>query len=158
MLRKNIVVFLFVVLMSVQNVTSVKAESVYEEYLTIDVGLLENMNCSAGLEFTVSSPNGPIDTSEFTSEPSFVYLYAEFIPLETMPEMTKTQDTPERITFQTDIAGSSYNDIKLRFKIVNSGEDLTTMYAAATILGAFFCIAGFYLLRRRRLKSSRYRL
>jgi len=82
-----------------------------------------------------------------------------FIPLETMPEMTKTLDTPEQITFQTDIAGSSYNDIKLRFKIIESGIDPMTIYAVQVIvLCAFFCIAGFYLLRRRRLKSSRYRL
>jgi hypothetical protein len=329
--------------MSIQDATLAKAESVYDESLTMIVGL-GNMNCSASLEFTVSSPNGPIDTSEFTREPSFVYLYVEcnpnighgtywetptkaynysysslvqiclnmtmldnpyqdvykanalkrkfedllkiflfydehlrgsvsafslnqtstpdngifyiflsevpaveelwnafirqeysgfselfslnirpfsmslrldkigdqywwtyqisgfgkrfpvsfnkeytvsmneilghvgaissapvasssdiiievypgngnwtFIPLETMPEMTKTQDTPERITFQTDIAGSSYNDIKLRFKIIESGNDLTTIYVAAAILGALSCIIGYYFLRRRRI-------
>ena len=82
-----------------------------------------------------------------------------FIPLETMPEMTKTQDTPKQITFQTDIAGSSYSDIKLRFKVVGSGIDPMTIYAVqVTILCAFFCITGFYLLRRRKLKSFHYRL
>ena len=342
MLRKCFAAFLFIILMSVQNVTLVKAESVYEESLTLHVGL-GNMNCIASLEFTVSSPNGPIDTAEFTSEPSFVSLYVycdlnvvketdwetpttnytfyystkviiclnmtkltdfnqgkfradalkrkfedllkvllfcderlsqaslagfgnyyyltevpsveklwyaflgqeypglselfslnpnigtpyiwlrldkiadqyrwtyqinglgvrfpvsfnkeytvslneilghvgvissaprasvsnvtiqvftgngnwTFMSLGTTPEMSKTQDSPERITFKADITGNSYNDIKLRFKIVESGEDLTTMYVAATIFGALFCIAGFYLLRRRRTKPYRYRL
>ncbi|MBS7615142.1 hypothetical protein KEJ18_05365 [Candidatus Bathyarchaeota archaeon] len=76
-----------------------------------------------------------------------------FVPLETVPEMTKTVDTPEQITFQTDIAGSSYNDIKIRFKIFESSNDATTTYAASIVLGALFCITGILLLKRRKPKS-----
>jgi len=78
-----------------------------------------------------------------------------FVPLETAPEMTKTLVTPEQIIYQTDIAGSSCNDIKIRFKIIESGDNATTVYVAAIILGAFSCITGIFLLRRHRPKSYR---
>ncbi|MEM2128984.1 MAG: hypothetical protein QXZ70_00140 [Candidatus Bathyarchaeia archaeon] len=80
-----------------------------------------------------------------------------FAPLEVMPEMTKTVDTPKQITFQTDIAGSSYNDIKIWFKVIESSEDMTNMYLAAAISGILFCTAGIPLSKRRKPKSYRYR-
>jgi hypothetical protein len=81
-----------------------------------------------------------------------------FISLETVPEMSRTQDTSEQITFHADITNSSVDDIRLRFKIIESGNDLTTIYVAAAILGVLSCIIGFYFLRRRRVKSPEHRL
>ena len=81
-----------------------------------------------------------------------------FIPLETVPEMSKTQDTSEQITFHADFTNSSVDDVRLRFKIIESGDDLTTIYVAVAILGVLSCIIGFYFLRRRRVKSPEHRL
>lgn len=79
------------------------------------------------------------------------------VPLRIEPIMIKTQDDPQQITFSTDIAGSRVTDVKIRFKIIEKGEDYTTIYAAVVILGAFSCAVGFYLYRRRKLRSSHYR-
>jgi len=103
MLRKCFVVLLFIVLMSVQNVTLVKAESVYEESLELNVFLSDDMNCSTFLTFTVSSSNGPIGTSEFTSEPSFVYLYIECNPYVTNGVSWDTPTVPHNYSYSTHV-------------------------------------------------------
>jgi len=80
-----------------------------------------------------------------------------FTPLGIEPIMIKTQDNPQQITFSTDIAGSRVTDVKIRFKILEKPENYLAMYVAVVALGAFSCIIGFYLNKRRRLRSSRYR-
>ena len=72
--------------------------------------------------------------------------------------MIKTQDDPQQIIFNTDITGSRVTNVIIRFKIVKSGDDPTTMYAVAITLGAIFCTIGYYLLRKRRFRSPEYRL
>jgi hypothetical protein len=79
-----------------------------------------------------------------------------FIPLGTEPEMSMTHDEPLRFTFFADVTGDSFYDVRVRFKILEPGVD-PTVYAAA-VLGVFFCAIGFYLYRKRKLKSSRYGL
>jgi hypothetical protein len=80
-----------------------------------------------------------------------------FVPLGIEPLMIKTQDDPQGIVFSTDIAGTRVTDIKIRFKILEKAENYLAMYAAVVLLGAFSCVIGSYLFRRRKLRSSRYR-
>jgi len=71
--------------------------------------------------------------------------------------MIKTQDDPQRITFSTDIAGTRVTDVKIRFKIIEKAENYLAMYVAVVALGAFSSAVGYYLVKRRRIRSSRYR-
>jgi hypothetical protein len=80
-----------------------------------------------------------------------------FVPLGIEPIMIMTQNDPQQITFSTDIAGTRVTDIKIRFKILEKAENYLAMYVAVVLLGAFSCVIGSYLFRRRKLKSSRYR-
>lgn len=80
-----------------------------------------------------------------------------FVPLGIEPLMIKTQDDPQGIVFSTDIAGTRVTDIKIRFKVLEKAENYLAMYAAVVLLGAFSCIIGSYLLKRRKIRSSRYR-
>jgi len=80
-----------------------------------------------------------------------------FVPLGIEPIMIKTQDDPQRITFSTDIAGTRVTDVKIRFKIIEKAENYLAMYVAVVALGAFSSAVGYYLVKRRRIRSSRYR-
>jgi hypothetical protein len=80
-----------------------------------------------------------------------------FVPLGIEPIMIKTQDNQQGIVFSTDIAGTRVTDVKIRFKILEKAENYLAMYVAVVVLGAFSCIVGSYLLKRRRLRSSHYK-
>jgi hypothetical protein len=80
-----------------------------------------------------------------------------FIPLETVPSMSRTQDDSERVTFHVAITGDSVSDVIIRFKIVAAGYDLTMFCVAVVVVGALLCAVGFAAKRRRRLRSYRYR-
>jgi hypothetical protein len=80
-----------------------------------------------------------------------------FMPIGTEPAMSMTQDEPLQFTFSADVTGASFYDVSVRFKIIRSGADLT-MYAAAAVLGVFSSAVGYYLVKKRRIRSSRYGL
>lgn len=77
------------------------------------------------------------------------------MPLGTEPEMSITHEQ-SYYSFYTDITGESFYDVRLRFKVVQGADP--TIYVAAAVLGVFSCAIGFYLYRKRKLKSSRYGL
>jgi hypothetical protein len=80
MLRRLTVAFLIIALASVNGVPLAKADPVNDESLTLYVGFC-NMNCSVLLSFILTSPFGPLDTFDFTGEPSFISLTVTCYPL-----------------------------------------------------------------------------
>ncbi len=80
-----------------------------------------------------------------------------FVPLGIEPIMVKTQDNPQGIFFSTDISGSRVTDVEIRFMILEKPENYLAMYVAVVALGAFSCVIGSYLYKRRKLRSSSYR-
>ena len=75
MRRKVYAVLLLIVLFCVQDAALTKAETVYEESLTLRVAILKPMKCYIDTELSITTPNGPFDASEFTSDPEFHSFY-----------------------------------------------------------------------------------
>jgi hypothetical protein len=134
----------------------------------IHFGFKEGFNTEFGQEYTLSL-NDMLGRSEdimsavgaSASNISVEFWMGDanwtFVPLGVEPIMIKTQDDPQRIVFSTDIVGTRVTDVKIRFKILEKPENYLAMYAAVVVLGAFSCIVGSYLLKRRKIRSSRYR-
>jgi len=73
--RKVYTIFLLIVLLCIQDAALTKAETVYKESLTLDVAIFKTMKCYLDTELSVTTPNGPFDASEFTSDPEFNSFY-----------------------------------------------------------------------------------
>jgi hypothetical protein len=145
-----------------------KIDGSYMWTYNIHFGFFNSTKIEFGQEYTLSL-NEMLDRDEDISSAtgaSASNIYVDFsvedanwtfVPLGIEPIMIKTQDDPQRIVFSTDIAGTRVTDVKIRFKILEKPENYLAMYVAVVVLGAFSCIVGSYLLKRRKIRSSRYR-
>jgi len=73
------------------------------------------------------------------------------IPLGSVPDMAMTQQTPRLVTFHRGIAGTSVDDLSLRFKIVPS----TTISPTIIVLAIVFSLAAALLVTELIIRKKR---